>query len=259
MRFTPRIVVAVSALALSAFVVPDDGLHAQQVRADYRIQAVRTQVAPVLDGILEENVWGRGGLIDELIQQEPVEGARATEDTEISLLYDSETLYIGVRAWERSEYGVVATEMRRDSDRILDEDNIQIILDTFDDSRSGYMFVTNPLGAKLDQQVFNEGQGGATQFGFSSSNINRDWDGVWHVAARTLDDGWVAEIAIPMVTVRFSEADQQTWGMNIMRNMGGKNEQAFWAPISQEFTITRVSMAGRSKGWSHSTGVWIYV
>ena len=248
MRFTSRTVAVVSAIALCTFGIPDGSLRAQQVQPDYRIRAVRTQVAPVLDGILEENVWGRGGLIDELIQQEPVEGARATEDTEISLLYDAETLYIGVRAWERSEYGVVATEMRRDSDRILDEDNIQIILDTFDDSRSGYMFVTNPLGAKLDQQVFNEGQGGATQFGFSSSNINRDWDGVWHVAARTLDDGWVAEIAIPMVTVRFSEADQQTWGMNIMRNMGGKNEQAFWAPISKEFTITRVSMAGRLEG-----------
>ena len=228
--------------------VSGSGVHAQQAGDGYRVRAVRTDVAPVLDGLLEEHIWGRAGLIDELIQQEPIEGARATEDTEIHLLYDAETLYIGVRAWERSEHGVVATEMRRDSDRILDEDNIQIILDTFRDSRSGYMFVTNPLGAQLDQQIFNEGQGGARQFGFSSSNINRDWDGVWHVAARTLDDGWVAEIAIPMVTVRFSDADQQSWGMNIMRNMGGKNEQAFWAPISKEFTITRVSMAGVLEG-----------
>ncbi len=228
--------------------VSGSGVDAQQAGDGYRVRAVRTDVAPVLDGLLEEHIWGRAGLIDELIQQEPIEGARATEDTEIHLLYDAETLYIGVRAWERSEHGVVATEMRRDSDRILDEDNIQIILDTFRDSRSGYMFVTNPLGAQLDQQIFNEGQGGARQFGFSSSNINRDWDGVWHVAARTLDDGWVAEIAIPMVTVRFSDADQQSWGMNIMRNMGGKNEQAFWAPISKEFTITRVSMAGVLEG-----------
>ena len=231
-------------LALGLLAVPSGHLEAQQGRGDYRIRAIRTDIAPVLDGVLEEHVWGRGALIDELIQQEPIEGARATEDTEIHILYDAETLYIGVRAWERSDYGVVATEMRRDSDRILDEDNIQLIFDTFRDSRSGYMFVTNPLGAQLDQQVFNEGEGGASQFGFSSSNINRDWDGVWYTASRILDDGWVAEIAIPMVTLRFSDADQQSWGMNIMRNMGGKNEQAFWAPLSKEFTITRVSMAG---------------
>jgi len=148
--------------------VSGSGVDAQQAGDGYRVRAVRTDVAPVLDGLLEEHIWGRAGLIDELIQQEPIEGARATEDTEIHLLYDAETLYIGVRAWERSEHGVVATEMRRDSDRILDEDNIQIILDTFRDSRSGYMFVTNPLGAQLDQQIFNEGQGGARQFGFSS-------------------------------------------------------------------------------------------
>ncbi len=244
MRCTPRFSAAWAMLALGLLAVPSGHLEAQQGRGDYRIRAIRTDIAPVLDGVLEEHVWGRGALIDELIQQEPIEGARATEDTEIHILYDAETLYIGVRAWERSDYGVVATEMRRDSDRILDEDNIQLIFDTFRDSRSGYMFVTNPLGAQLDQQVFNEGEGGASQFGFSSSNINRDWDGVWYTASRILDDGWVAEIAIPMVTLRFSDADQQSWGMNIMRNMGGKNEQAFWAPLSKEFTITRVSMAG---------------
>ena len=241
---TPRFSAAWAMLALGLLAVPSGHLEAQQGRGDYRIRAIRTDIAPVLDGVLEEHVWGRGALIDELIQQEPIEGARATEDTEIHILYDAETLYIGVRAWERSDYGVVATEMRRDSDRILDEDNIQLIFDTFRDSRSGYMFVTNPLGAQLDQQGFNEGEGGASQFGFSSSNINRDWDGVWYTASRILDDGWVAEIAIPMVTLRFSDADQQSWGMNIMRNMGGKNEQAFWAPLSKEFTITRVSMAG---------------
>lgn len=240
----------VCTMVLSIIVVPItfNDVEAQQAGDQYRARAARTDVAPALDGILEQGVWGPAGLIDELIQQEPIEGAPATEDTEIYLLYDAQNLYIGVRAWQRSNHGVVATEMRRDSDRILDEDNIQIILDTFRDSRSGYMFVTNPLGAQLDQQVFNEGEGGARQFGFSSSNINRDWDGVWHVAARVLEDGWVVEIAIPMVTLRFNDSDQQVWGMNIMRNMGGKNEQAFWAPISKEFTITRVSRAGVLEG-----------
>ena len=144
-------------MVLGIIVVPitTNDVEAQQAGNEYRARATRTDVAPVLDGILEQEVWGPAGLIDELIQQEPVEGAPATEDTEIYLLYDAQTLYIGVRAWERSDHGVVATEMRRDSDRILDEDNIQIILDTFRDSRSGYMFVTNPLGAQLDQQVFN--------------------------------------------------------------------------------------------------------
>ena len=135
--------------------------------------------------------------------------------------------------------------MRRDSPRILDEDNFQIILDTFEDSRSGYMFVTSPLGAKLEQQVFEEGEG--RTFGLSS-NINRDWNGVWHVATRQTPDGWTAEIAIPLVTLRFPENDQQSWGVNFMRNIRRKNEQVFWAPIPKPYTLTRVSLAGDLQG-----------
>jgi hypothetical protein len=144
--------------------------------------------------------------------------------------------------------GIIATEMRRDSERLLDdEDSFQIILDTFNDLRSGYMFVTNPLGAKLEQQVFEEGEGGRPGRG-SASNINRDWDGVWDVVARRTAEGWLAEIEIPMVTVRFPESNLQQWGLNLMRNIRRKNEQIFWAPIPKAYTLTRVSLAGSLTG-----------
>jgi hypothetical protein len=235
-------------IATMAAIVLPVSASAQVAWQDYRVRAVRTETQPVLDGFLEQEVWGRGGLIDELIQQEPLEGAPATERTEIYLLYDARTLYFGIRAFDSGT--VTATEMRRDSDQILSEDNVQIILDTFKDSRSGYMFVTNPLGAQFDQQVFNEGEGAVRGFGLPTSNINKDWDGVWDVAARIVDDGWIAEIAIPMVTLRFPAGQTQDWGMNVMRNIGRKNEQAFWAPIAKEFNIYRVSMAGSLEGMS---------
>jgi hypothetical protein len=236
------------AAALTALLFPLAGASASaQVAWDqHRIRALPTTTAPVLDGYLEMEVWGGGGLIEDLVQQEPVEGAAATERTEIYLLYDSQNLYFGVRAFDSGR--VTATEMRRDSDQILSEDNVQIILDTFKDSRSAFHFVTNPLGAQFDQQVFNEGEGALSGFGLATSNINRDWDGVWHVAARTVDDGWIAEIAIPMVTLRFPASETQSWGLNIQRNIGRKNEQVFWAPISKEFTIHRVSLAGSLDG-----------
>ena len=116
---------------------------------------------------------------------------------------------------------VVATEMRRDSDRLFDEDNFQVILDTFKDSRNGYMFVTTPLGAKLEQQIFDEGEGGGRG---TTSNINRNWEGVWHSAAQITSDGWTAEMAIPSNTVRFRSSDEQTWGINFLRHIRRKNE-----------------------------------
>jgi hypothetical protein len=243
---TLRTVVRLGMLAVTLMLLARPA-SAQVTNADqYQVRATLAETPPVLDGIIDEATWGAAGRIDQFVQQQPNEGAPSTERTEIYLLYDAETLYVGVRAWDSAADGVTATEMRRDSERILQEDNIQIILDTFKDSRSGYMFVTNPLGAQLDQQVFNEGEGARP--GMPTSNINRDWDGVWHVAARVVDDGWVAEIAIPMVTLRFPQAAQQTWGLNVMRNLGGKNEQGFWAPVPQEFTLSRVSMAGTLEG-----------
>jgi hypothetical protein len=210
-----------------------------------QVQAVRVEVGPQVDGRLDDAVWQRAGVIDAFVQQEPVEGAPATERTEIRIVYDDERIYFGVRAFDSQPDRLVATEMRRNAERILQEDNIQIILDTFMDSRSAYMFVTTPLGAKLEQQVFEEGEGGRRG---ASSNINRDWDGVWEAAAQRTPDGWTAEIAIPFSTLRFPEADVQSWGINFMRNIARKNEQAYWAPIPRGYGLTRVSLAGSVNG-----------
>jgi hypothetical protein len=216
----------------------------------HHIDARRTDVAPAIDGVLDEAIWREAAMLDDFTQQEPSDGAPASERTEVRLLYDAEHLYIGVRAFDSDPSAVIATEMRRDSPRLLDEDNFQIILDTFRDSRSGYMFVTNPLGAKLEQQVFEEGAGNLRG---AASNINRDWNGVWDAAATRTADGWVAEITIPMVTVRSPEVDVQTWGINFMRSIRRKNEQVYWAPIPKPYGLTRVSLAGTVSGMAGVT------
>jgi len=230
---------AIAALVAAVPLTAQEGAHSHST---YRVPAVQVERGPIIDGVLDDAVWAQAAVIDQFVQQEPNEGADVSERTEVRVLYDTQTLYLGLRAYDSQPDAVTATEMRRDSNRILDEDNFQIILDTFMDSRSAYMFVTNPLGAQLDQQVANEGEGGRN--GGASSNINRDWDGVWSVSAHRDDQGWIAEIAIPMVTLRFPESFTQSWGLNLMRNIGRKNEQAFWSPIPRAYSLTRVSMAG---------------
>jgi len=213
----------------------------------YAIEPRRVAQGPSIDGRLDEELWLLAGVIDNFVQQEPSEGNPATERTVVRLLYDSKALYIGVHAYDSNPDAVIATEMRRDSRRILDEDNFQIILDTFRDRRSGYMFVTSPLGAKLEQQIAEEGEGGRAGIG-TSSNVNVDWDGVWEVSSRRTPEGWVAEIAIPLVTLRFPDVERQVWGVNFMRNIRHKNEQVFWAPVPTPYTLTRVSLAGTMAG-----------
>ena len=214
-------------------------------RERYQFPAVRVEEGPVIDGVLDDQAWAQAALIDEFVQQEPLEGAPATERTEVRVLYDGANLYIGVLAFDSSPERVTATEMRRDGSQITNEDSFQIILDTFMDSRSAYMFVVSPLGAMLDQQVSREGEGSARG---ASSNINLEWDGVWDASARRTPEGWAAEVRIPMVTLRFPNSSPQSWGINFMRNIPHLNEVVFWAPIPLPYGITRVSLAGTLSG-----------
>ncbi|HEX8029419.1 MAG TPA: DUF5916 domain-containing protein [Vicinamibacterales bacterium] len=207
--------------------------------------AVRTSDAMKVDGALDEAAWATAPVIETFVQQEPQEGQPASDRTEVRVLYDAGHLYIGVRAF--ASLAVSATEMRRDADRLFDEDNFQVILDTFHDSRNGYMFLTTPLGAKLEQQIFDEGEGGGRG---GTANINRNWDGVWDAAAKIVNDGWIAEIEIPFSTVRFVPSDSQVWGVNFQRHIRRKNESVLWSPLPKNYTLTRVSMAGELRGLS---------
>ncbi len=229
------------ATACLVFATPMPGA-AQANRERPVLRAVPVDEAPRIDGTLSDLVWQRAEVIDSFTQQEPNEGEPATDRTEVRVLYDSRNVYIGVHAY--SSEPVVATEMRRDADRLFDEDNFQIIVDTFRDSRNGYMFLTTPLGAKLEQQIFDEGEGGGRG---TTANVNRNWDGIWDAAARVTSDGWTAEIAIPVNTVRFVPG-RDTWGINFMRHIRRKNEQVFWSPIPKAYTLTRVSLAGAMTG-----------
>jgi hypothetical protein len=216
-------------------------------RERYSIPAVRVKQSPKIDGVLDEIAWQQAALIQDFTQQEPREGSPATERTEVRVMYDGKSLLVGVHAFDSEASAIVATDMRRDSDRLLDEDSFQIIVDTFNDSRNGYMFVTTPLAAKLEQQISEEGEGNS-RAGLVNANINKNWDGIWDAAARWTDDGWTAEIAIPLTTLRFSDERKQSWGLNFMRNIRRKNEQVFWAPVPKAYSLTRVSMAGSLVG-----------
>ena len=159
------------------------------------MDAVRVEQRPRIDGVLDEALWRSAVVIDQFIQQEPDEGAPATERTEVRVLYDGSSLFIGVRAFDSDPVGVVATEMRRDGNRILQEDNFQIILDTFMDLKSAYMFVVTPLGAQLDQQVFDEGGRDLGQPGLGRCLVRRHESGVGPLGGGDRDPDGHAQVS----------------------------------------------------------------
>ncbi len=211
---------------------PDD----KAARLDRRLAAVRAVGAISLDGVLDEPSWGQAPIASGFIQSEPAEGAPASFDTEVRLLYDDEALYIGVFAKDEDPEALIVRDLKKDFST-FDSDGFTVIIDTFHDERNGYMFSTNPGGAKFDSQVSNEGR-----------ENNTNWDGIWDVRTRIVETGWYAEMRIPFRTLKFPGDDPQTWGINFRRKVRRLNEDSFWSPLPRIYDIERVSMAGTVAG-----------
>jgi hypothetical protein len=210
---------------------------------------------PTLDGRVDETVWMGVDPYTNFTQQDPNEGEPATERTEVRLLLDRRTLYVGIICFDRTPNEIVVSESRRDSD-LNETDSIQILLDTYDDNQNAFIFGTNPVGIEYDGQVAGEGQTGSFQnrsgVGGSQrgqlSGFNGNWDGDWRVRAQITDRGWETEMAIPLKTLRYNSGTDRNWGFNVMRNIRRKNEQVFLSPIERGYSIHRVSQAATLTG-----------
>ena len=224
------ILVSVLLVIFSTVILP---VRADDINLSSEIIASEAKESPKLDGYLNEVAWKNSSVIDQFFQREPNEGAVATERTEVRIITDDYNLYIGVICYDSAPGSIIAKEMERDSELGRD-DNFSIILDTFNDKRSGYYFAINPNGAKFDAQVGSSGRRG----------MNKDWDGVWDVRTQITDKGWSAEIVIPFKTLRFKKQDKQTWGVNFRREIARKNEEILWQGWRRNEGIFQLGAAG---------------
>jgi hypothetical protein len=216
------------------------------------LQAVPLAAAPQIDGeVLAEALWLDVPFATGFVQTRPTVGQAASERSEVRIGFTDDTLYVAVVCFDRDPKAIIVADSRRDAP-LRDTDSIQLIFDTFRDGQNGFVFGTNPAGIEYDGQVINGGSGlfggGARQQGGSNAGLNLNWDGAWHVATTIHDQGWSAELAIPWSTLRYPKGGDQTWGLNIQRNIRRRNEIAFWAPLDQQHDIDRVSDAGTLTG-----------
>jgi hypothetical protein len=206
---------------------------------------------PLIDGdIREDPVWQDIEPITTFIQTRPSPGAIASERTEIRIAYDDNTFYFSAVCHDSDPQRLVVSDSRRDAS-LDNTDGIQFILDTYDDGQNGFIFGTNSIGIEYDAQVDNEGEGNFNpnrQQGGELGGFNLNWDASWEVKTEVGDYGWSAEFAIPLRTLRYNAGEDQTWGLNIRRNIRKTNEIVYWAPLPIEFDLKRLSLAGKLTG-----------
>lgn len=210
---------------------PDAGAQGQpgSNRPALRVGAVQGRVE--LDGVLTEASWLAADSIGQLTQIEPAEGATPSGRTVVRVLADAAAIIIGVRADDPDPGNI--TSFSRQRDAVLDnEDHVRLVLDTYLDGRSGYVFIVNPDGSRYDALVANQGEG-----------QNADWDALWEAATARTPGGWSAEIRIPLRSLMFRRG-LSSWGFNVQRRIQRLQETHRWASADRDVKINLTSRAG---------------
>ncbi len=160
------------------------------------------------------------------VQRDPHDGSPVSERTEAYLGYDEENLYVVFICFDRP--GQVRAHAARRED-VADDDNVEVMLDTFHDRRRAYAFQINPLGVQWDA-IWTEAPREEV-----SGNFDTSFDTLWYSQGKVTPEGYVASITIPFKSLRFPPTKEQSWGIILYRGIVRENENAFWPEVSQRF------------------------
>ena len=175
-----------------------------------------------LDGRLDEGIWRDIPALTDFVQREPVEGAPPTDGMEVRFAYDDSALYVGARMY--SSAPIQSPLGRRDDGE--QAEHLIVSLDTYLDRRTSSTFGVTAAGVRLDAYLPRD----------DDWPSDPGFDPVW--LARTAVDGagWSAELWIPFSQLRFTDLDEQVWGLNVQRWVPSRNEAVAWAeiPLTEE-------------------------
>lgn len=212
-------------LAVLLCVPPGDGVFAQTARG---IWASRTAAPPRIDGLLNDSCWSSAQPSSDFTQFDPTEGAPPTEQTTVRLLYDDKALFVGVMCND-SDPAKIATQLSR-RDRTTEADRFTVMIDSYFDRQTSFVFSTNVAGVQSDGVLSQAG-----------SVYDVTWDAVWEVRTARGRWGWSAEFVIPWSALRFSERHNKPyeWGINFRRYISRKKEILEWVmvPRTERYSI----------------------
>jgi hypothetical protein len=208
----------------------------------------RVEADVTIDGALTEPVWAQAAVLTGFSQFQPVDGRAATDSTQVLVWYSATAIHFGVRAFEA--HGVVNANLL-DRDKIFTDDNVQLLIGTFNDGRQAMVFAVNPLGIQADGTL-NEGTGGRGGGSFGSGQQAREQadlsaNFVFESKGRVTATGYEVEIRIPFKSMRYQSKDVQDWGINVVRQVQHLGHEDTWAPAVRA-AASFLGQSGRLKG-----------
>jgi hypothetical protein len=210
-----------------------------QEAARVSIDVPRVERPPAFDDFLDMTPDGdverRMTRVDDFVQQEPSDGEPPSQRTEAYLAYDAGYLYVVFVAFDTNPDRIRARLTRRED--IFNDDFVTVQIDTFNDRRRAFTFLSNPLGVQVDG-ILTETRG---------LNFDTSFDTVWRSRGRVTDRGYVVWIAVPFRSLRFPVAAEQRWGLILARENIRAVETVFWPRVSNRVE-SRLIQAAELRG-----------
>lgn len=189
-----------------------------------KMQTVRTTVVPKIDGKITDSAWKQVEPVSDFIINSPDFGKPSKLKTEVWVLYDDVAIYVAAKLTDNPK--TVRKQLTaRDGEQRQDVDYFSVFLDTYNDNQNGFQFVVTSRNVQSDGRISPNVQ---SQFGPPS---DYSWDAVWESNVQFVEDGWTVEMRIPYISIRFSKAAQQLWGVNFQRFSRRINESSYWNSI----------------------------
>jgi hypothetical protein len=187
---------------------------------------------PAIDGTLDDQCWLDAIWDNSFIQYYPNEGVEPSQQTKFALLYDANYIYVGVKALDSAPDSIISRLTRRDQ---IDGDYVGIQLDSYLNHRTAYCFFVSSSGVKKDYFISNDGD-----------NYDLNWNPIWYVKTSKDENGWYAEMKIPISQLRFNPSETNKWGVQIERKIYRNDETVLWQPVSRN-----------ASGWVHYMGLLV--
>lgn len=185
----------------------------------YTTTAIEHTLAPKLDGFILDSIWNTAEWAGDFIEFKPDENTAPGQQTKFKILYDDKFLYVAFRCYDTEPDKIEARLSRRDG---FAGDRVTIILDSYNDKRTAFAFTVSAAGVKNDEFVSENG-----------NNFDDSWNPIWYAASNLDEEGWTAEMKIPFSQLKFGNAREQLWGLNIARTIFRLDELSVWQRIPQ--------------------------
>lgn len=168
-----------------------------------------------IDGVLNEPIWNQLDAAKDFTMFDPGSGnpEPVNKKTKIKVTYTEEAIYIGAYLFDDNIKSIPMEILGRDN--FGQADYLFVSLNPNNDGLNDLAFIVFSTGSQADAKVIN-------------GNEDFSWNAVWESSVKINDDGWVVEMKIPYLNLRFSNQENQIWGINFARNIQSLKEKYSW-------------------------------